>query len=273
MFQKTMQQRDPAAPQERATTVKVAERDFTLSYKEAKRGDTVVVFIHGIGDSKEDYAKAFERKDLGDYSLLAVDLVGFGKSSKPKDYTYPIEDQAKAIAALVNDRGYKKVHVVCHSVGGAVGVLLTDHLGDKLASVLNIEGNMIGADCGRVTRDTADATFEKYSTELWEGRRQRLLARGSSIAAHEAMAKEAFYNLSKSVVAISDTEKLLEKFTALKVPHAYMYGELNKEIPVIARLGDTAKIEIPKSGHRPMEETPEVFFTEVAKFIRSAGPK
>lgn len=255
--------------QEALTEVTVSGRQFTLSYFEVKRNDALVLFIHGIGDCKEDYKSALEDPVFSKYSMIAADLIGFGKSSKPVEYDYSIEDQADALLDLLNSKDYLKFHIVCHSVGGAVGVLLAEKLGDRLASVLNIEGNLIGADCGIVTRETIDASFEDYSTVLWDARKKRLEGRDDRIAAHEAMSKEAFYKTSISVVAWSDSEKLLEKFNSFKVPTAYLFGDENRDYPVIQCLGSTQKIEIPNCGHRPMDDNPVIFYEEIGAFLEA----
>ncbi len=40
-----------------------------------------IVFLHGLGESSLCYAEAFANKALRDFSLLAFDLPGFGRSS------------------------------------------------------------------------------------------------------------------------------------------------------------------------------------------------
>ncbi len=56
--------------------------ETSVNYKES--GKEVIVFIHGLGCSKESFDAAFDFPQFNDFSLLAVDLVGFGDSSKPQ---------------------------------------------------------------------------------------------------------------------------------------------------------------------------------------------
>lgn len=71
-------------------------------------GDEWIMFLHGIQFNKDLFTDLFKQPFLENYSLLGVDLVGFGKSSKPKIFSYDIADQSIILEQLVHKLSIKK---------------------------------------------------------------------------------------------------------------------------------------------------------------------
>lgn len=238
--------------------------DLTLAKRELRRGEHAVVFLHGIGNSKADYSAAEAAPALESFSIVAFDLLGFGDSPKPVDFSYSVDDHAAAVVAAIRSLTFPHIHLVGHSVGGAIGVVAAHTLGAALRSFISVEGNLIGADCGMVTRRTASVPFAEYEQLHWPERRASLLARGASVAAHDVMSREAFYKTAQSIVGWSDSGRLLQYFLQLPVPTLYVYGAENRSAPVLAELRGVPCQEIPAAGHRPMEENPQQFYAASA---------
>lgn len=81
-----------------------------------------LLLIHGLGSCTEDWQpqiEAFSR----DYRVIAFDLRGHGRSTKPRN-GYSIERFARDTAALINQLGVGPVHVVGISLGGMVAFQL-----------------------------------------------------------------------------------------------------------------------------------------------------
>lgn len=247
-------------------TITYQEEDFTFSLHYRKKSQDLLMFIHGLGYSKEDYNSAWEHTDFDTYSLLAIDLIGFGKSSRPSDYSYAIEEQAELCKLLLEEFPEERIHIVAHSVGGGIGVLLAERILAKLASVVSIEGNLIGEDCGLITRKTSSVSFEEFETQEFPARFERLRNRGESTYGHRHSSPQAFYKMAESIVRWSDTRKLLSTFLNLPVPKAYFYGDRNKQMPVIRELTSATLYEIPDSGHLPMSENTQEFYRKLSTF-------
>ena len=135
--------------------------------------DNLVVFIHGLAASSKSFSKAWDSSELKDISLLAFDLPGFGLSEAPSQYLYRLEDHAHVCELLLAQFPAKRVHIVAHSMGGTTGLILTRKF--LPASFVNIEGNMIGADCkeSRIIAATSESDFVKVGfdrlKQSWSG--------------------------------------------------------------------------------------------------------
>ncbi|MBM4441820.1 MAG: alpha/beta hydrolase [Candidatus Rokubacteria bacterium] len=83
-------------------------------------GGPVVVLVHGLGGFAESW-----RHNLAALArvatVYAVDLPGFGRSSKPPT-RYRLADAARALHGFVQAMGLGRVAIVGHSLGGAVGL-------------------------------------------------------------------------------------------------------------------------------------------------------
>jgi len=56
--------------------------------------DDLIMFIHGLGCSSKSFRAVWHFSSLTDISLLTFDLIGFGLSEKPSQFSYRMEDQA-----------------------------------------------------------------------------------------------------------------------------------------------------------------------------------
>ena len=226
------------------------------------KGD-LVVFLHGLGCAKECFAGMWDAPALAGVGLLAPDLPGHGASQGLPPESWSMEGMAAAVEELLGAGGpeRRRLHLVVHSMGGAVGLLLAERAGLPLASFVNVEGNLIGSDCGMLSRRTAEMDLPAFRDEKFA--RLKARARDSDDPVMRAWAgwmeacpAEALHASARSLVDWSDGGRLLEIFLGLGVPTAYVYGEESANPEVLAHLASVPKHEIPACGHFPMIEKP-----------------
>ena len=240
---------------------------YKLSVRHRKcQSDDLIVFIHGLGCSSKSFHKAWDFGRLADYSLLAFDLPGFGLSEKPVNYSYAMEDQAELCLSTLEQFGTKRVHIVAHSMGGAIGVLLTQKFVPH--SFVNVEGNLIAEDCGLVSRNTIkinEQDFVNYG--FFDLCKLTADYKENSFDLVNTM-PEAFYRSAESLVQWSDSGKLSNIFDQLTVPKLYVYGQENASMPILQKLNvKTQTKQIPNSGHFPMIDNADAFYSAIADFI------
>lgn len=76
----------------------------------------VMVLVHGFPTSSWDWHSVWRELNK-EYRLIAVDLLGFGFSPKPKNHDYSIMEQADLMVSLLNHVKVKKAHWVVHDYG------------------------------------------------------------------------------------------------------------------------------------------------------------
>ena len=100
----TIKQYDMFRPMDSKTlTVTYQEKDFALSAQVKGDSRELIIFIHGLGCTKESFDNLWDFTNLfKGFSLLTFDLPGFGSSSRPEDFSYTMEDQAGICKALLD---------------------------------------------------------------------------------------------------------------------------------------------------------------------------
>ncbi len=237
-------------------------------------GDDLVVFIHGLGCTKDSFLGAWDAGALNGYSLLAPDLPGFGASRAPASFSSTIEDFAAVLPLLLGDVANRRVHLVCHSMGGAVGLLMAQ--GIEVASFTNVEGNLIGEDCGLLSRRTAGLTLDAFRRAGFKAMMEAAASSGDFGLEKWAVwfaecDPAAFHAAATSLVAWSDSGRLREIFISLGVPKVYIHGEWSANPPVLEVLETVPRVRIAGCGHMAMVEKAEVFFAAVGSFLEAVA--
>ena len=109
-------------------------------YALAGSGDPVVL-IHGSMNSKSQW-KALSHKLEKHYTVLAIDLTGYGRTPFPEDPdNHALETEAALIRRTIADvlGGPTPVHLVTHSYGGAVALCYASRFPSEVRSLALFE--------------------------------------------------------------------------------------------------------------------------------------
>ena len=88
-----------------------------------------VLFIHGFISSSAFWTETlfpnFSKSAKSTYRLLAIDLLGFGRSPKPNDSLYTLREHLEMIEhSVMEPYKVKSFHVVAHSLGCILALAL-----------------------------------------------------------------------------------------------------------------------------------------------------
>ena len=237
-----------------------------------------IVFLHGLGCVKENFTALWEAPELAGYDLLAVDLPGHGRSRGLPPETWTMQGMAAEVAAHLRAHGPAEagVHMVAHSMGGAVGLLLAADHDIRLRSFANLEANLVAADCGLLSRRVADADLQAFRDEAFDKLKARARASDDPIVRDwaewmETCDPEALHASARSLVDWSDGGRLLEIFLGLEVPTVYVYGDRSANPDVIRHLDTVPKHEIAECGHFIMNEKPAELAAVLAELLAREG--
>jgi len=94
-----------------------------------------IIFIHGWQSSLKVWQYNLSYFTKQGYRVLALDLPGFGKSSKPK-INYSIALFSRIIKKIIEKREMEKTSLVCYSMGTFVGIDLALKCPQKIESLV-----------------------------------------------------------------------------------------------------------------------------------------
>jgi pimeloyl-ACP methyl ester carboxylesterase len=78
----------------------------------------VVVFVHGLGGRSEDWRNLAPFFVRAGYRVYLPDLLGYGHSQQPRNFSYSIPDEAAVVVGFFDALGLKQVDLAGWSMGG-----------------------------------------------------------------------------------------------------------------------------------------------------------
>jgi pimeloyl-ACP methyl ester carboxylesterase len=102
-----------------------------------------VLLVHGLIGSLRDVLPALEGCDV---RAFAPDLIGYGEHSAVPPEHISLPAQVAYLLELLETHRLDRVHLVGHSVGGAIAVLFAHSHQERVAFIISVEGNFSLAD-------------------------------------------------------------------------------------------------------------------------------
>lgn len=95
-----------------------------------------VLLLHGLLGSHSYWDEVVKHIPSKKYEVIAPDLLGFGRSSKPKDLSYTIDDHIAAIEADVMSNIKSPITLVGHSMGAMIALRLASKYPDRIKALI-----------------------------------------------------------------------------------------------------------------------------------------
>ncbi|HJP93431.1 MAG TPA: alpha/beta hydrolase [Pyrinomonadaceae bacterium] len=261
-----------------------------VHYQEAgDANNPALILIHGFASSTLVWSKVFLRLAQEDYRVIAVDMLGYGYSAKPKNGEYTIAGQAKLLMRLLDCLGIERAIFVGSSYGGAVAATCALDYPDRVEKLI-----LVGTvNNNRPLRFTLMRLFGSplvgdVVSPLLMGSRRLLRRRMKRVYDRHAWvlderrvdARHQLLRASRTQRAIIrtirgwDAERISRDAHLISQPTLLLWGENDLEIPLAD--GERLHAEIPgsrlivflKCGHLPHEEYPEAFTEVVISFCK-----
>jgi pimeloyl-ACP methyl ester carboxylesterase len=255
--------------------VQGVEIDLATMHRAGER--VPVVFLHGFGSTKEDYADIVHYPAFAGRPFIAYDAPGCGatRCDDPSKVSIPfLVATAKAVLAHFC---IGRFHLVGHSMGGLTALVLAHEERHHVSSFVDIEGNVAPEDCFLSRQvidypsDNAQAFFDDFIERTWHSPSHSCPLYTSSLR-HKVRA-EAVQGIFRSMVELSDHGELMTKFLSLPFPRMFMYGEQNASLSYLPHLlaNGVQVAEIQHSGHFPMYSNPVEMWRQLAGFLTTAS--
>jgi len=262
-----------------------------VHYQEAgDERNPALVLIHGFASSTLVWSKVFLRLAEQGFRVIALDMLGFGYSAKPRNGEYTIAGQAKLLTRLLDRLGIARALILGSSYGGAVAATCALDYPDrveKLILVGTVNNNRPLA--YTLMRLFSSPLFGDVVSPLLIGSRRLLRRRMKRVydrhawvlderrveARHLPLRASGTQRAIIRTVRGWDAERISRDAHLISQPTLLLWGENDREIPVAD--GERLHAEIPGSrlivflncGHLPHEEYPEAFTNVVTDFCKT----
>jgi pimeloyl-ACP methyl ester carboxylesterase len=247
-----------------------------------------VILIHGYTASVYSWRRSAPLIADASFRVIAVDLVGFGYSDKPRHFEYTIDAQARIVTRFMDRLGIGTATIAGCSYGGAIAAVIALDSPERLDKLVLVDA-VINDDLRSHTifRLASMPGIGEIVTPFLADSRALLRHRctGTLAAAnHHLITDERIESILRPLHAADGHHSLLatsRNWSADSItrdahlitqPTLIVWGEEDTVIPI--RDGYTLRDLIPGSrlmvikncGHVPQEERPQLFSNLVTAF-------
>jgi pimeloyl-ACP methyl ester carboxylesterase len=285
---------DDRAPLLRIHDVRV--KGARISSLTAGSGREHVILIHGLGGAKSSFYETVAAL-TPDYTVHAIDLPGFGSSSKPIRGAYDANFFARHVLRFMDALSIDRAHLVGNSMGGRVSIevgLQAPHRVHTLSLLAPSMAWLRGREWSPLVRLLRPelAVFphvlsaSQVRSRFWAmiSRPERLDPAVGDVAADEfvrtyrsRMARVAFFSAARNIYLERPhgDKGLWTRLERLEPPALFVWGGDDRLVParfsrhVEAILPDARQAIFGDCGHVPQVELPEETHELVRGFIES----
>jgi len=261
-----------------------------VHYQEA--GDKhapAMVLIHGFASSTLVWSNVFLKLAAAGYRVIALDMLGYGYSAKPRNGEYTIAGQAKLLVRVLDHLDIPRAIFIGSSYGGAVAATCALDYPDRVEKLI-----LVGAVNNNrpleftLMRLFGSPVFGDVVSPLLIGSRRLLRRRMKRVydrhswvlderrvdARHLPLRAAGTQRAIIRTVRGWDAERISRDAHLISQPTLLLWGENDLEIPLAD--GERLHEEIAGSrllvflncGHIPHEEYPEAFTNVVIDFCK-----
>jgi pimeloyl-ACP methyl ester carboxylesterase len=258
----------------------------------------LVVLLHGITSTSDAWRDVMPRL-AEDYTVVAPDMIGHGRSAKPRG-DYSLGAYAAGVRDLLALLGFERATVVGHSFGGGIAMQFSYLFPEYVERMALIASGGLGREVHPMLRaavlpgsewvlpllarewsvragDAVRSVAAKVGIEA--GPDIAEFARGYASLTEEG-ASEAFIHTMRSVIdpdgqRVSALDRL---YLADQMPTMFVWGTDDPIIPVAHGrnahrvVPNSRYVELEGSGHWPMLDAPNRIVSELQSFIEETEP-
>ena len=258
--------------------------EFNIHYYEGgPQGAETILMIHGFGADKDNWLR-FSRLLTARYHVVALDLPGFGDSSKP-EASYDVGTQVERLNAFAKAIGLHKLHLIGNSMGGHIAALYAARHPEQVLSVALLNNAGVSAPqtselFKRLDRGDANPLLVRNADDfnnmldflfvekppLPESLKQYLAQR--AIASHDFNQK-IFSQLRERYIPLEP------ELAKIQVPTLLLWGDQDQVLDVSSikvmqpLLKQPSVVIMQACGHLPMIERPEETAEHYQAFLDS----
>lgn len=232
----------------------------------------ILLFVPAFGDCGVCYNGVFGTDLAQRYRLVALDLWGFGASPARAD-VQSFADFCEALERLVSKlTADGPIGLIAHSIAGSMAVEVAHSLGEKVAGVFSIEGNLTPDDAmftGRANNFDDPLDFKaSFLDDIWalgqESEALRHYYAGARMGDPRTM-----WSLGRDAGRVSEENRLGHSFRKLKRPALYYWSkestpEATQEWIATAGIRNETYLD---AGHWPMVDQPEATAERIGRFF------
>jgi len=241
------------------------------------KAGTPLVFLHGFGSDQTSWRGLWTGLEAS-HRILAIDLPGHGRSNGPSHVSF--DSLVDTVQAVLDEEGITRLHLVGHSLGGAIALGLVESGLSDIRSLCLIAPAGLGPDIdgaflAGLVRSEREESLTPWLRRLFADPaivtqgfvRATLRGRSNEMRSYQAALSDAIFPDGTQAVSL---RHILERLT---IPTKVIWGTQDSIIPLrhARRLPGRIALHTVPTGHMPHMEEAALVAALITELVRSAA--
>ncbi|MDG5789697.1 alpha/beta hydrolase [Evansella sp. AB-P1] len=242
-----------------------------------------IILLHGFVSSTYTFKRLIPLLKEH-FSVVAIDLPGFGRSEKSKVFVYSFENYAALVYDCINYFSFKDVILVGHSMGGQISLYLAKKHPELIKKMVLLCSSAYREKAKNSLRYSSYLPFFTFFARRWIMKKDinetlnNVFSNSSYIhdeLIHEfsrPLKEKAFYCSLVRLLRHREGDLPSQELKKINVPTLLIWGEADKVVPF--ELGLRLSKDLPKAeiisyentGHLITEERPRDIYKEIISY-------
>jgi pimeloyl-ACP methyl ester carboxylesterase len=276
----------------------VAAGPHRISTLTAGNGPETAILIHGLGGNKTSFFETVSAL-APDYTVHAIDLPGFGSSSKPIRAPFDPAWFARSVVDLCDALEIERAHLVGNSLGGRVAIEVGLTAPDRVSTLSLLAPSLawrrrrrfvpivklLRPELAAIPHPMSNGLVRRHFWSIF-ARPERLHPSAADLASDQFVrtyrtvaARVAFHSAARNIYLEEPFGEhgFWTRLGGLSPPAMFVWGDQDPLVPlafcqhVAEALPEARQVVLEKCGHVPQVELPEQANAAVHHFIGEAS--
>ncbi|RXI98380.1 alpha/beta hydrolase [Anaerobacillus alkaliphilus] len=242
-----------------------------------------IFLIHGFASSTYTFNRLLPLLERN-FSIIAIDLPGFGRSEKSKSFHYSFANYAKLIGECINYFNLNKVTIVGHSMGGQIALYVAKAIPEKINKLilLGSSGYLQKAKksliccsyvpffCHFVKWYVLKKDVKEYLHNVFYNK--SLITKQHIDEFAKPLAEKDFYSSLVRLLRYREGDLTSEELREINLPVLLIWGKEDRVVPVhvgnklVEDLPNATLVTYKEAGHLITEERPTEVFQQILTY-------
>ncbi len=235
----------------------------------------VVVLVHGLGGDADDWRNLAPYLVKAGFRVYMPELIGYGRSEKPADFSYSVQNEANIVVGFLDALGLKQVDLGGWSMGGWIVQLAASEHPERVRRLILFASGGLRVQPDWDTRLFTPQTPEEVNQffALLMPNPPKLPEFAGRLILH--IRKDEDWVIHRAVASmLSGQDAIDDLLPQLRMPVLIVWGDVDRIFPLnqgvtMHRLVPQSQLEIiPGCGHLAPVQCTALIGPKVAEFVK-----
>lgn len=260
-------------------------RDINLYFEYLMTDKPPILLIHGFASSTYTFRRMIPLMQK-QFSIIAVDLPGFGRSEKPASFIYSLQNYAELMLDCLRYFGISSAYIAAHSMGGQIALNMARIAPEKINKLILLCSSGYLQRAKKLLICSSYLPFFEKFVQYYVRRKEVREHLKNVFFNHNLIDDELIHEFARPLTEKGFYKALIRllrhregdltphQLKKIQVPVLLIWGEEDRVVPVyigrrlVKDLPQAQLITYKKAGHLITEEETERVFENIVRYTQ-----